>query len=106
MAGHRAWIEKGVAEGVFLLVGSIQNGQGGAILAAGPPPEALQARVDEDPFVVHGIVKAEVIDIDPNLTLPALAFLKTAKISGRHPCLPVTSHCPEEPGFKPESVSR
>jgi uncharacterized protein YciI len=75
MAGHRAWIKKGVDEGVFLLVGSIRQGQGGAILAAGPSPEALQARIDEDPFVVHQIVKAEIIDIDPNITAPELAFL-------------------------------
>jgi uncharacterized protein YciI len=76
MDGHRAWIKKGVDDGVFLLVGSIRHGQGGAILAAGPSPEALQARIDEDPFVVHDIVKAEVIDMNPNTTTPALAFLK------------------------------
>lgn len=75
MAAHREWIKKGVDEGVFLLVGSIRVGQGGAILAVAPSPEALQARIDEDPFVVHDIVKAEIVDIDPNITSPELAFL-------------------------------
>jgi uncharacterized protein YciI len=76
MAAHREWIRKGVDDGVFLLVGSIRAGQGGAILAAGPSSEELHARVDQDPFVVHDIVKAEIVDIDPNVTSPALAFLK------------------------------
>jgi uncharacterized protein YciI len=74
-AAHREWIRKGVDEGIFLLVGSIRAGQGGAILAAGLSSEALQARVNEDPFVVHDIVKAEIVDIDPNITSPELAFL-------------------------------
>jgi uncharacterized protein YciI len=76
MAAHREWIRKGVDEGVFLLVGSIRSGQGGAILAAGPSSEELQARVNQDPFVVHDIVKAEIVDIDPSITSPGLAFLK------------------------------
>jgi hypothetical protein len=38
-------------------------------------PEALQARVAEDPFVVHDVVTAEVIAIAPNVTGPRLSFL-------------------------------
>ena len=75
MAAHREWIKKGVDEGVFLLVGSIRPGQGGAIVAANVPLEALQSRIDEDPFVVHDIVNAEIVDIVPNVTAPELAFL-------------------------------
>ncbi|MGQ4383475.1 YciI family protein [Streptomyces sp. SAS_270] len=75
MAGHQEWIRRGMDDGVFLLVGSIRPGQGGAVLATGPTPEALQDRIAEDPFVVHDIVTAEVIDIDPNLTDPRLSFL-------------------------------
>ncbi|MCZ0997414.1 hypothetical protein O1M63_03610 [Streptomyces mirabilis] len=76
MAGHQDWIRRGVEDGVFLLVGSIQPGQGGAVLATGITREDLQARVAEDPFVVHDVVAAEVIEIAPNLTDPRLAFLK------------------------------
>lgn len=75
MAAHREWIQRGVDDGVFLLVGSIRSGQGGAVLAADSSVEALQSRVDGDPFVVHDIVKAEIIDIAPSITSPELAFL-------------------------------
>lgn len=75
VAEHQDWIRRGVDDGVFLLVGSIQHGQGGAILAAGPPPDELRARIAEDPFVIRDVVTAEVIDIDPNLTDPRLSFL-------------------------------
>lgn len=75
MTGHREWLQKGIADGVFLLAGSIRPGLGGAILAAGPSPEALQARIDQDPFVVHDIVKAEIIDVDPNHAAEGLALL-------------------------------
>ncbi|AWK11855.1 hypothetical protein DDQ41_26320 [Streptomyces spongiicola] len=76
MEGHQNWIRRGVEEGVFLLVGSIQPGQGGAVLAAGLTLEDFRARVAEDPFVVHDVVTAEIIEITPNLTDPRLAFLK------------------------------
>lgn len=75
MAGHRAWIQQGVDDGVFLLVGGIQPGQGGAVLAHDTTREDLEARVASDPFVVHGVVSAEIIEIAPNLTDPRLAFL-------------------------------
>ncbi|MFD0854990.1 hypothetical protein ACFQ07_22305, partial [Actinomadura adrarensis] len=42
MAGHQDWIRRGMDDGVFLLVGGIRPGQGGAVLAAGPTSEALQ----------------------------------------------------------------
>ncbi|MBC2904697.1 hypothetical protein [Streptomyces cupreus] len=76
MAEHQNWIRKGVDDGVFLLVGSIQPGQGGAVLATGITLEDLQARLAQDPFVVHDVVAAEVIEIAPNLTDPRLEFLK------------------------------
>lgn len=75
MAGHQDWIRRCMEDGVFLLVGSIRTGRGGAILATGPTPDELQARVAEDPFVAHDVVTAEIIEIDPNLTDPRLSFL-------------------------------
>lgn len=75
MAAHREWIKKGVDEGVFLLVGSIRSGQGGAILSTDSSLEALESRVNEDPFVRYDIVKAEIVDIDPNIVSPELALL-------------------------------
>lgn len=78
LAGHQSWITEGVDAGVFVLVGSIRPGLGGAILATSVSSDELRARVDADPFVVHDVVTAEIIEIEPNLTDPRLAFLVDA----------------------------
>jgi len=75
MQDHNAWIKRGLDDGVFLLVGSLQPSLGGAILAHGLPLPALQDRVDADPFVAHGVVKAEILEIKPGKADPRLAFL-------------------------------
>lgn len=75
MLEHNAWIRRGLDDGVFLLVGSLQPNLGGAIMAHGVTPAELQARIDADPFVVHGIVKAEILDIKPGKADPRLDFL-------------------------------
>jgi uncharacterized protein YciI len=74
MDGHKAWLQKGFADEVFFYVGGIQGG-GGAVLAAGITPEDLHARVDEDPFVVEGVVTPEIIELDTTMSDPRLAFL-------------------------------
>jgi len=76
MSGHAAWIERGFADGVFLLVGGLQPGAGGVILAQGPSREALEERVREDPFVAEGVVTAEILAVSPTRTDERLAFLK------------------------------
>jgi uncharacterized protein YciI len=75
MQEHNAWIKRGLDDGVFLLVGSLEPSLGGAILAHGVAPAELQARVDADPFVAHGIVTAEILDIKPGKADPRLEFL-------------------------------
>lgn len=65
MDGHNEWIKRGFDDGVFLLVGSLQPGLGGGIMAHNTSLEDLQARVNEDPFVVHNVVSAEILDIKP-----------------------------------------
>jgi DNA-3-methyladenine glycosylase I len=75
MADHRAWIQQGMDDGVFLLIGGIQPGQGGAVLAHDTTLDDLQKRVAADPFVAHEVVSAEIIEIVPNLTDPRLEFL-------------------------------
>jgi uncharacterized protein YciI len=76
MPGHQDWVRRGVEDGILLLVGNIEPGQGGVVFAAGISAEALMARVAEDPFVVHDVVTAEIIQITPNTTDPRLAFLE------------------------------
>jgi|TARA_R110002124_G_scaffold99535_2_gene245656 uncharacterized protein YciI len=75
MDGHKAWIEQGVDDGAFLLIGSLQPNAGGAILAQGASLDAITERVDQDPFVAENVVTAEILEITPNTTDPRLAFL-------------------------------
>lgn len=75
LEGHQAWIERGLADGVFLLVGSIQPRSGGAVLAHDTSRAELQSRVDGDPFVAEGVVTAEIIEIAPATADERLSFL-------------------------------
>jgi uncharacterized protein YciI len=63
MESHKAWIERGFDEGVFLLTGSLRPGLGGAIVAHNTSLSDLQRRVRDDPFVAEGVVGAEILDI-------------------------------------------
>jgi uncharacterized protein YciI len=66
MEGHKAWIERGFGDGVFLLAGSLRPGLGGAVVAHNTSLTDLQRRVDDDPFVAEGVVAAEILDIAPS----------------------------------------
>jgi uncharacterized protein YciI len=76
MAAHNEWIAKGFADGVFLCVGSLTPAAGGAIIAHGESRDDHEARVAADPFVVQGVVTAEIHEVDPKRTTEALGFLK------------------------------
>ena len=65
MVGHKEWIEKGINDGVFLLAGSLENSQGGALLAVKLNKAEVTALVEEDPFAKHQVVEPEVISIVP-----------------------------------------
>lgn len=78
MDGHKAWIQRGLDDGVFLVVGSLQPNRGGAILAHGPSLAELERRVADDPFVAEGVVDAEIVEIAPNRADDRLAFLLDA----------------------------
>jgi uncharacterized protein YciI len=75
MEGHKAWIERGFDDGVFLLVGSLQPSLGGGIVAHNTSRSDLQCRVDRDPFVVENVVKAEILEIAPARADARLKFL-------------------------------
>ncbi|WP_299621823.1 YciI family protein [Pelagibius sp.] len=75
MDGHKAWIKSGLDDGVFLLVGSLQPGLGGAILAQGGSRPDLESRVQADPFVAEGVVDAEILEIAPAQADSRLDFL-------------------------------
>lgn len=76
MDSHNAWIKRGFDDGIFLLVGSLQPNAGGAILAHNISRAAIEACVQEDPFVAEGVVTADILEIAPGRTDDRLAFLK------------------------------
>ena len=75
MAGHNDWIKSGLADGVFLLVGSLQPGLGGAIVAHHTTRAELEIRLQDDPFVAHDVVTVDLFEISPAKSDPRLAFL-------------------------------
>jgi uncharacterized protein YciI len=75
MAGHNQWVASGVAEGVFLLVGSLQPRLGGTVVAHNTTREELEARLQADPFVAHDVVTVELFEVKPAKADPRLAFL-------------------------------
>jgi uncharacterized protein YciI len=75
MSGHNAWIERGLDDGVFLLVGSLRPNRGGAIVAHATSFSDLQSRVSADPFVVERVVEAEILEIAPAKADERLSFM-------------------------------
>ncbi len=78
MESHKAWLQQGFDDGVFLASGNLQGQPGGGILADGVDVGILQRRLAQDPFVVHGVVTTEVIGIGLTRTDPRLSFMQEA----------------------------
>lgn len=75
MESHNKWIKRGFDDNVFLLVGSLQPGLGGGIVAHNTSLKDLQARVIDDPFVAQNVVTSEILEIAPAKTDERLHFL-------------------------------
>ena len=75
MQGHNDWIAAGLRDGVFLFVGSLKPAQGGVIFAQGESKEAIEIRVQQDPFVAERVVAAEILEVVPGRVDPRLEFL-------------------------------
>ena len=75
MEGHNSWIKQGFDDGVFLLVGSLQPSQGGAVVAYNTSMAELETRVNQDPFVVENVVSAEIVEISAARADSRLSFL-------------------------------
>ena len=73
--GHKNWIKRGLDDGIFLLVGSLQPNLGGGIVAYNTSLSELQSRVSDDPFVAQDVVSAEILEIAPSQADKRLAFL-------------------------------
>ncbi|WIT14112.1 YciI family protein [Paucibacter sediminis] len=75
MNGHKSWLQQGFDDGVFLMSGSLQARQGGALLAHNTSREELEARVRLDPFVTEDVVTAEITEFLPGKADARLQFL-------------------------------
>ncbi|HEX6277199.1 MAG TPA: YciI family protein [Polyangiaceae bacterium] len=75
MAAHNAWLERGFDDQVFLIAGSLDHGAGGAVLAHNTTRAELEERVQRDPFVVHDVVRAELLEVSPSKADARLGFL-------------------------------
>jgi uncharacterized protein YciI len=75
MESHKKWVQRGFDDGVFLLVGSLEPGLGGGIVAHNTSLPDLQSRVKDDPFVAENVVTAEVVEICPSRADARLHFL-------------------------------
>jgi uncharacterized protein YciI len=75
MAAHDDWIARGLQDGVFVLVGSLQPRAGGALLVHKLSRPDLEARLNQDPFVAQDVVSAELLEIRCSKADPRLQFL-------------------------------
>lgn len=75
LEAHKAWVDEGVRDGKFLLVGSLKPNLGGAIFVHGLSESEVRTRVDADPFVAHGVVSAEILEIGASKVDDRLRFL-------------------------------
>jgi uncharacterized protein YciI len=60
---HRAWLDRGIAEGWMLLAGPREPREGGIILARGTRAD-LQEKAATDPFFTHGLSTFELIEFN------------------------------------------
>ena len=72
---HRAWIERGIDAGVFVLAGALESGEGGIILARDTSRAALRRRLAQDPFVAKNVVTVEILEVSPVFAVEPLRFL-------------------------------
>lgn len=75
MADHVQWIQQGMEDGTFLMAGSLDNAQGGVLLASNVAREEMVRRVEQDPFVVHQVVTAEIHAVTPSRMAQGLSIL-------------------------------
>ncbi|WP_299770974.1 hypothetical protein [uncultured Pseudoteredinibacter sp.] len=75
MSSHNDWITKGISEGKVLIVGGLESGNGGCIIARSSDRPSLDEFIQKDPFIENDIVSSEVIEFTPSLSSEGLNFL-------------------------------
>ncbi|WP_298673278.1 YciI family protein [uncultured Sphingomonas sp.] len=71
---HRAFLERGLKEGVFLVAGRREPRTGSVILCRGIA-EDIEALAQTDPLVTAGLATAEVVEFKAALAVSAIARL-------------------------------
>lgn len=66
MAEHVAWLKKHYGAGSFLVSGRKIPRDGGIIIAVGDSRDQIEALVQSDPFIRHGVARARVIEFRPS----------------------------------------
>ncbi len=74
MAAHVAFLERGFAEGVFLVAGRREPRTGGVIPCRGVA-EDIEALAQTDPFVTSGVATVEVVEFKAGFAVDAIARL-------------------------------
>lgn len=72
MKPHVEWLERGYAEGLFLLSGRRNPRTGGVIVCRGHKAE-VEALAASDPFVTSGASTIEVIEFNASMAADAIA---------------------------------
>ncbi|MBP0483268.1 YciI family protein [Sagittula salina] len=72
---HMAFVATCLADGFILLSGPKVPRDGGVIVAVARDLAAAQARMAEDPFVIHGLVAVTYTEVDPGTRHPTLRDL-------------------------------
>jgi len=85
MAQHNLWLQRNCDAQVILLAGSLDEGQGGALIVAGVNSDALQAMLADDPFVREEIVVPEVHSVSPSKLAAGMPAILSPGATGRLP---------------------
>lgn len=64
---HKQWLVRGFKEGRIIFAGPLNNGSGGYILFQGENVSDIHNFLQDDPFIIHDIVDAEVVSLEPAL---------------------------------------
>ena len=70
MRRHVAWLKRHYESGLFIASGRRVPRVGGIILARSGDAAALEAAMQEDPFVKQGAARFEVIEFTASMTAP------------------------------------
>lgn len=75
LPAHVEFLKQHYEAGVFLASGRRVPRSGGVILARAASREALLEQLALDPFSRHDLAEYEIIEFEPAMTCPELAFL-------------------------------